>query len=106
MKSTLWRDNRIKYVEGDITKLDDVLHVTKEVDCVWHVAAAVGPYHPMDLYEKVNYQGTLNVIEACKINKVPKLVMSSSPSTRMNGSNIGEVFLRQSKEIILFAQMV
>ncbi len=33
-------------------------------------------------------QGTLNVIEACRTHKVPKIVMSSSPSTRFDGSDV------------------
>ena len=33
-------------------------------DCVWHNAAAVGPFHPRALYFEVNYQGTLNVLRA------------------------------------------
>jgi nucleoside-diphosphate-sugar epimerase len=36
----------------------------------------------------VNVQGTLNVIEACQFHKVPKIVMSSSPSTRFDGRDI------------------
>lgn len=56
--------------------------------CVWHNAAAVGPFHPRELYFKVNYEGTLNVIAACKANGVSKCVMSSSPSTRFDGSDV------------------
>ncbi|PWU86345.1 putative NAD(P)-dependent steroid dehydrogenase protein [Trypanosoma cruzi] len=58
----------------------------KGADCVWHLAAAVGPFHPRQLYYKVNYEGTKNVIRACKEWGVHKLVMSSSPSTRLKGS--------------------
>jgi nucleoside-diphosphate-sugar epimerase len=87
-KETFWRDPRIDYMVGDIADKEAVARACKGADCVWHVAAAVGPFHPAALYERVNYQGTLNVIEACKANKVPKLVMSSSPSTRFDGSDI------------------
>jgi len=55
---------------------------------VWHNAAAVGPFHPRELYFKVNHEGTLNVIRACRAAKVPKVVMSSSPSTRFDGSDV------------------
>ena len=88
VQKNLWKHERIEYVEGDITNLEDVIKACKGADCVWHVAAAVGPYHPKEVYDKVNYKGTLNVIEACRVNKVPKMIMSSSPSTRMNGQNI------------------
>eukprot|EP00940_MAST-03C_sp_MAST-3C-sp2_P002412 g2412.t1 len=83
-----WRDARIEYVTGDITDKAAVARACAGADCVWHIAACVGPFHPKPLYEKVNYNGTLNVIEACKLHKVPKIVMSSSPSTRMDGSDI------------------
>ena len=36
----------------------------------------------------MNYEGTLNVIAACKANGVRKCVMSSSPSTRFDGSDV------------------
>ena len=37
---------------------------------------------------RINYQGTVNVINACKKHGVPKMVMSSSPSTRFTGEDI------------------
>ncbi|TPP49794.1 3-beta hydroxysteroid dehydrogenase/isomerase family protein [Leishmania donovani] len=36
--------------------------------------------------ERVNYGGTVNVIRACKEHGVKKMIFSSSPSTRFNGS--------------------
>ncbi len=59
-------DNRIRYVKGDITDFDAVSGVCKGADCVWHVAALVGPFHKTEAYMAVNYQGTVNVIDACK----------------------------------------
>jgi len=85
---TAWRDPRIEYMVGDICNPDDLKRLVDGADCVWHNAAAVGPFHPRDLYFKVNYEGTLNVIEACKAAGVPKIVMSSSPSTRFDGSDV------------------
>ena len=41
-------------------------------DCVWHIAALVGPFHNKDMYFKVNYEGTLNIINSCKKHKVPR----------------------------------
>jgi nucleoside-diphosphate-sugar epimerase len=83
-----WDHANINYVVGDITKVDQLVQACEGVDCVFHIAAAVGPFHPSELYERVNYHGTLNVIEACKKNGVPKLVMSSSPSTRFTGEDV------------------
>ncbi|OQR95626.1 reductase with NAD or NADP as acceptor [Thraustotheca clavata] len=83
-----WEHENIEYVVGDIADRDAVFNVCKGADCVWHLAAAVGPFHPKELYYRVNYQGTINVIDACKEYNVPKIVMSSSPSTRFDGSDI------------------
>ena len=98
-----WQHPNIEYRIGDITDYtaikDCIQEAIDSVDgdggrngnascCVWHNAAAVGPFHPKQLYYKVNYEGTLNVIKACKECKVHKVVMSSSPSTRFDGSDV------------------
>jgi nucleoside-diphosphate-sugar epimerase len=82
------RNERVTWMRGDLTNLEDVKEAMKGCDCVWHIAALVGPYHKKEMYEKVNYLGTLNVIEAMKFHKVQKCVMSSSPSTRFDGNDI------------------
>jgi nucleoside-diphosphate-sugar epimerase len=73
---------------GDIRDKKAVMDLCKGADCVWHNAAAVGPFHPVALYDEVNYHGTVNVIDACRFHKVPKIVMSSSPSTRFTGVDV------------------
>ena len=87
-KDVFWIHPKIEYVVGDVSDKDAVMRVCEGADCVYHVAAIVGPFHPRDLYFRVNYQGTINVLEACRQNKVPRLVMSSSPSTRFDGSDV------------------
>jgi len=82
------KDPRVEYVLGDIRNKESVFAICKGADCVWHNAAAVGPFHPKHTYEEVNHQGTLHVIGACKFHKVPKIVMSSSPSTRFTGVDV------------------
>ena len=81
-------DARIDYVQGDLRDRDTVFGVVEGADCVWHIAAAVGPYHPVELYEQVNYGGTVHVIDACRHHGCHKIVMSSSPSTRFDGSDV------------------
>ena len=72
----------VQYVVGDITDAAAVSAACEGVECCFHLAALVGPYHVESAYERVNYGGTLNVIEGCRAHGVGKLVMSSSPSTR------------------------
>lgn len=74
--------SKIQYVQGDLTNLADFTHASAGVECIYHIAALVGPYHPKEAYRKVNYEGTLNVLKACESNGIKKIVMSSSPSTR------------------------
>ena len=73
--------------QGDLTDLEDVKKACKGADCVWHIGALVGPYHPYEMYEKVNYHGTLNVVEACKLLKKRKLnhirIVGDSTSRRL-----------------------
>lgn len=78
----------IEYVQGDLTNPDVVNKICKGADCVWHIAALVGPFHKKEAYVKVNYDGTVNIINACRAHGVKKLVYSSSPSTRFDGSDI------------------
>uniref|UniRef100_A0A7S0YTQ1 3-beta hydroxysteroid dehydrogenase/isomerase domain-containing protein n=1 Tax=Hemiselmis tepida TaxID=464990 RepID=A0A7S0YTQ1_9CRYP len=84
-------DPRIQWMQGDITSLDDCMKACEGVDCVFHVAAIVGPFHPLPLYRKVNYDGTLNLVEACKRHKVRKFVNCGTPSTRMHGGDLAGV---------------
>lgn len=77
-----FRHPAVEYVTGDLRNRDDVLAAFRGVECGFHLAALVGPYHQESEYESVNYGGTLHVIDACREHGVKKLVMSSSPSTR------------------------
>eukprot|EP01063_Lacrimia_lanifica_P039293 TRINITY_DN8606_c0_g2_i1.p1 TRINITY_DN8606_c0_g2~~TRINITY_DN8606_c0_g2_i1.p1 ORF type:complete len:398 (+),score=160.62 TRINITY_DN8606_c0_g2_i1:105-1298(+) len=83
-----WKHPKIKYVKGDLRDAQSVFEAIEGADCVWHIAAAVGPFHPTQLYMDVNYQGTVNVIDACKKHGCPKLVYASSPSTRFDGKDV------------------
>ena len=77
-----WAHPAIEWVVGDVCDAAHLARVFAGADCVWHNAAAVGPFHPRALHYKVNYEGTLCVIEAARAAGVRKIVMSSSPSTR------------------------
>jgi nucleoside-diphosphate-sugar epimerase len=82
-------DQRVQYVTGDISNIETVKKICeKPIDCVFHLAALVGPYHPVEAYERVNFQGTVNIVDACKKYHIPRLVFSSSPGTRFTGENI------------------
>lgn len=91
----------VRYIQGDLTNFSDVKKACTGVECVFHIAALVGPYHAVPAYAKVNYGGTVNVLNACKELGVKKIVMSSSPSTRfpypdpnINGRTEEQLFIQ------------
>lgn len=78
----------IRFEQCDITDPAAVLRATVPADVFYHIAALCGPFHPKPLYDKVNHQGTLHVLAACRTHKIPLLVYSSSPSTRFDGRDV------------------
>jgi NAD dependent epimerase/dehydratase len=69
---------------GDITDPFWVMRMLKDQHTVFHLAALIGiPYSYVapQHYVNVNVQGTLNVLEACKLHGVQKLVQTSTSET-------------------------
>jgi nucleoside-diphosphate-sugar epimerase len=71
-------DSTARFVQGDITKLEDLVKATEGVDSIVHLAAI--PMYTGDNVGiwRVNVDGTFNVFEAAKVNKVKNLVFTSS----------------------------
>lgn len=80
----LFIDNKnYEFVKGDITDLDVCMKACEGVDYVLHQAAWGSVPRSIEMplfYEKVNIQGTLNMLEAARQNKVRKFVYASSSS--------------------------
>jgi nucleoside-diphosphate-sugar epimerase len=77
--------------KGNLVSKESVMNAfasEKQIDQVYHIAALVGPFHEHDMYMKVNFGGTMNILEACRVHNVPRLINSSSPSTRFHGDDI------------------
>lgn len=76
----LKEDNRVTVVQGDILKLHQLMAATEGLDGVVHLAAFMtlsmdrDPWAGLD----VNMRGVQNVLEACRANKVRKVVFASS----------------------------
>lgn len=68
-----------KYVYGDVTDVHSLLEAFKGVDTVFHLAGVIA-YKKSErpLMDKVNVQGTANVVEVCREHKVRRLVYLSS----------------------------
>jgi len=76
---------RFEFVQGDITSAETVANLFRAVrfDQVIHLAARAGVRPSLlqpALYQRVNVEGTVNVLEAARMNGVAKLTLASSSS--------------------------
>ncbi len=74
-------------IQGDIRDAALVLRACDGVDAVFHTAAIPGIWGPRSLYFGINYEGTLNILNACRKHKVARLIYTSSPSVVFDGSD-------------------
>ncbi len=78
---------RFTFIKGDIRELDTCIEATKGVDYVLNQAAWGSVPRSIEmplLYEEINIRGTLNMMEASRINGVKKFVYASSSSVYGN----------------------
>ena len=76
-------NEKYTFINGDIRDYQTCLESTKGVDYVLHQAAWGSVPRSIEMplfYEEVNIKGTLNMLEASRINKVKKFVFASSSS--------------------------
>jgi nucleoside-diphosphate-sugar epimerase len=74
--------------KGEISDKALLINASKGCDTVFHTAAKAGVEEPYSEYVRINYEGTLAVIEACKANQVQRLVYTSSPSVVFSDGDI------------------
>ena len=81
MSQDYLKDNKIKFVIGDVRDYDRLNENMKDVDFVVHAAATkivpTAEYNPFECV-KTNINGAMNVINAAKTNKVKKVVALST----------------------------
>ena len=78
----------VDQIQGDIGDNSAVIKACNGIQTVFHVAAKPGIWGNYKDYYQTNVTGTENVIEACKIHKISKLVYTSSPSVIFNGRDM------------------
>lgn len=66
--------------KGEVSDQELVNRAANGCDIVFHVAAKAGIEEPYSEYERINFHGTLAVLNACRQFKVRRLVYTSSPS--------------------------
>lgn len=74
----------VRFIAAPLTDKPALLEATRDIGTVFHIAAKVGVFgRPADFHE-TNVNGTLSLLEACRLNKVPRLVHTSTPSVVYN----------------------
>lgn len=81
-------DDRVKFHVGDLCNKKELLPALEDVGIVFHCATPSPLSNNRELFHKVNYQGTLTVIEACKEKNVKCLILTSSASVVYEGKDI------------------
>ena len=82
---------KIEQRTGDVANLDSVLSASAKVDAVVHGAGKVGAWGKLEDYYESNVRGTDNVLAACELNEIGKLVFTSSPSVVHAGADLNGV---------------
>ncbi|XP_030836713.1 LOW QUALITY PROTEIN: sterol-4-alpha-carboxylate 3-dehydrogenase, decarboxylating [Strongylocentrotus purpuratus] len=83
-----FENEKVTFFIGDLCSIQDLSPALKDVEVVFHVASPSPLSNNRELFYKVNYTGTKNVIAACKESGVKRLVLTSSASVVYEGVDI------------------
>lgn len=78
----------VAQIQGDMADPEAMTAALRGMDTVFHVAAKPGIWGEFDGYFRANVTGTRNVINACRANRVARLVYTSSPSVVFDGNHM------------------
>ena len=81
----------IQSFQGDIRDFDFLRKAFSGMDTVFHTAAFPGIWGREEDFYSINVDGTRNVIKACILGGVQKLIFTSSPSVIFGKSSLKEV---------------
>lgn len=78
----------VEVIQGDLGEADDVSSAVAGADAVIHVAAKAGYWGSVEDYYRPNVRGTANVVSACRLHGVSRLVYTSTPSVVHGGGDV------------------
>jgi len=96
VKDSPYKQPNQKMVTGNITDFELLKSVTKNVDFVFHFAGMADIYDCIEQPQNTvtnNILGTVNLLEACRLNRIQRFVFASSVYVFSNQGN----FYRSSK---------
>ncbi|MGF1757267.1 NAD-dependent epimerase/dehydratase family protein [Photobacterium sagamiensis] len=75
----------VTMVKGDISDKTTLMNAMKGCDLVFHVASKAGVWGSKADYYAPNVDGARNIIDACQVLRIDKLVYTSTPSVTFAG---------------------
>jgi nucleoside-diphosphate-sugar epimerase len=81
----------VEMQRGDVTNLDTVAGAAAACEAIVHCAALASPFARIDDYYDVNVRGTDNVLAACEIAGVRRLVFTSCAGIVIDGGDLNGV---------------
>lgn len=85
IKALRWPGTTI--TQGDIRYQDTVIRAAQNCDIIFHVASKAGVWGSYQDYYQSNVIGTRNILEACRVHRISKLIYTSSPSVVFSGTD-------------------
>ena len=77
----------VKVYQGEIENFNSVKDACQGCDVVFHIAAKAGIWGSWKSFFQPNVIGTRNVVNACKEQRVTRLIYTSTPSVVFNGNS-------------------
>ena len=81
----------VQVFSGDLRDAAAVNAAASGCEAVFHVAALPGIWGPWKLYHDINVSGTENILAACQMQGVAKLIYTSTPSVVHAGRDVVNV---------------
>jgi 2-alkyl-3-oxoalkanoate reductase len=78
----------VRVVVGDLLDPSTLRAASAGAETVFHVASKVGVWGPEAEFHRVNVEGLERVLDACREQRVRRLVYTSTPSVVFNGEHI------------------
>jgi len=78
----------VEQVQTDLANQITVIKAATGCDIIYHVAAKAGIWGSYNDFYQANVTGTENILEACRVNSIRKLVYTSSPSVVFDGNEV------------------
>ena len=78
----------VEQIHGALEDRNAVVNAATGCETVFHVAAKAGIWGAYQDFYDANVTGTANVLEACRLHCIPRLVHTSSPSVVFDGRDV------------------